>query len=53
MNEPEQERAEAPEEDGAASSGANLFLIYGLMLLALLVAIGIAAMIVWPFYKHR
>jgi hypothetical protein len=33
--------------------GPNLLLVYGLMLLALLVAIGLATLVVWPFYQHR
>ena len=34
-------------------SGPNLTLIYSLIALALLAAITIAAMIVWPFYVRR
>jgi hypothetical protein len=33
--------------------GPNLILIYGLMLFALLIAIGLATLVVWPFYQHR
>lgn len=33
--------------------GPNLLLVYGLMLFALLVAIGLATLVVWPFYQHR
>lgn len=33
--------------------GPNLFLLYGLFLLALLGAMAVAAMIVWPFYVRR
>jgi hypothetical protein len=31
----------------------NLWVVYGLMFLALLVAIGLATLIVLPFYQHR
>ncbi len=33
--------------------GINLWLIYGLIVLGLLVAIGLAALIVLPFYNRR
>jgi hypothetical protein len=36
-----------------APGGISLFLVYGLMLLALLIAIGLATLIVLPFYRHR
>jgi len=39
------------EEPG--SPGPNLILIYGLIALAMLVAIPVAAFIVLPFYNHR
>jgi hypothetical protein len=39
--------------EGAASSGLSLPLIYGLIALALAVAIGFALMIVFPFYLRR
>jgi hypothetical protein len=35
------------------SPGPNLILIYGLIALAMLVAIAVAAFIVLPFYNHR
>ena len=43
------------EEDPAerAPRGVNLAVVYGLMLLALLIAIGLATLIVLPFYQHR
>jgi hypothetical protein len=31
----------------------NLWVVYGLMAVALLVAIGLAMLIVLPFYQHR
>ena len=40
-----------PEE--TPNQGPNLVLIYSLIALALLGAIGIAAFIVFPFYRHR
>ena len=36
-----------------APRSINLWVVYGLMLLALLVAIGLATMIVLPFYQRR
>lgn len=35
------------------SSGPNLVLIYSLIALGFLIAIGCAALIVLPFYSHR
>jgi len=35
------------------SPGPNLILIYGLIALAMLVAVAVAAFIVLPFYNHR
>ncbi|MGA7110781.1 MAG: hypothetical protein WBV28_06145 [Terracidiphilus sp.] len=40
-----------PQEDGT-SRGANLVLIYSLLVGAMLAAMGIAALIVLPFYRH-
>ena len=40
-------------EDEDESDGPNLFLLYGLLALALLGAMAVAAMIVWPFYLRR
>jgi hypothetical protein len=44
-------------EDGGAGRGANegphLKLIYGLIFAAIVVAIGVATMIVLPFYQRR
>lgn len=48
--EPRQTQAE---EDDAPSKGPNLVLIYSLIALALLAAIGFAALIVLPFYNRR
>lgn len=42
MSEPEPERG-----------GVNLKLIYSLIALAMLVALGLAAVIILPFYLHR
>ena len=39
--------------NGTESKGPNLVLLYCLLALALLAAMGFAAMIVWPFYKAR
>ncbi len=38
---------------GKAPRSLNLWVVYGLMFLALLVAIGLATMIVLPFYHRR
>ncbi len=40
-------------QDDPPSGGPNLVLIYCLMFLAFLVAVGCAAMIVLPFYHRR
>ena len=32
---------------------SNLFVLYGLLALALLAAMAFAAMVVWPFYLRR
>lgn len=39
--------------DDTPNSGPNLTLIYSLIVLALLAAIGVATLIVLPFYNHR
>jgi hypothetical protein len=39
-----------PEEE---SKGPNLILLYSLLALALFVAIGFAALVVWPFYLRK
>ena len=41
------------EEEAPQPKGTNLILLYTLVALALLGAMAIAAMIVWPFYQHR
>jgi len=43
---------EAPEEE-AESKGPNLFLLYSLLALAILAAMGFAAMIVYPFHLRH
>ena len=40
-------------EQKTAGKGPNLFLLYALLALGILAAMGVAAMIVWPFYKAR
>jgi hypothetical protein len=40
-------------EDGDPSPGPNLVVLYSLIALALAVAIGLAALIVLPFYQRR
>ena len=51
MNDPKAARAERDED--AKKGGPNLWLIYGLILLAMLVAIVVAAFIVFPFYQRH
>ena len=41
------------DEENRAQRGPNLVIAYGLILLALLLAIVVAVLIVWPFYKAR
>jgi hypothetical protein len=41
------------EEDDARAQGPNLVIAFSIMALALLAAIAVAALIVWPFYKAR
>jgi hypothetical protein len=40
-------------QENQQSTGPNLFLLYSLLFLALAVAIGLAMMIVYPFYIRR
>lgn len=40
-------------DDQRAHSGPNLVLVYSLLALALLAAIGIAVLIVLPFYRRH
>ncbi len=49
------ERGTQPERDGAEDEarGANLTLIYSLVGLALVAAVAIALLIVFPFYLRR
>jgi hypothetical protein len=55
MSEPERGAEVGPEKDDGPekNSGPNLVLLYSLLAFALLAAMGVAAMIVWPFYKAR
>jgi hypothetical protein len=41
------------EEDEPESKGPNLFVLYGILALGLLAAMGFAAMVVYPFYLRR
>lgn len=50
MNEPEVPEAHDEDQGG---SGPNLVLMYSLIALALVAAIGFAVMIVLPFYHRR
>jgi len=49
-------RSEIEQQDGSkdeSTKGPNLTLLYGLIVLALAAAIGLAALIVRPFYLRR
>jgi hypothetical protein len=41
------------EVEESEPKGPNIILLYILLALALLAAMGFAAMVVFPFYKHR
>lgn len=47
------QKTEQASDVDRAPQGPNLLLVYGWMLVALLVAIGLATLIVLPFYRHR
>jgi len=54
MSDPERRiSAESRDEERPHSPGPNLVLAYSLIAIALLVAIAMAALIVWPYYKAR
>jgi hypothetical protein len=53
MSEPERPRAQPDDGSNRESSGPNLKLIYGLIALALALAIGFAALVVLPFWQRR
>jgi hypothetical protein len=42
-----------PNQNGPNQTGPNLVVMYTLIAVALVVAIGLAMLIVWPFYQHR
>lgn len=47
------DRRDESESSNDHPQGPNLKLLYGLIALALLIAIGLAIMIVLPFYQRR
>jgi hypothetical protein len=51
-SEPDEHKSESPESDGP-SKGPSLILMYSLIALAMLLALGCAALIVLPFYERR
>ena len=53
MNEHEEREGDSRVPDADRGEGPNLKLIYSLIALALAAAIGIAVMIVLPFYQRR
>jgi len=52
MSEPER-RLETPGEEDGQSKGPSLMVLYSLLALALAAAIGLALLIVLPFYHRR
>jgi hypothetical protein len=54
MNDPNRPETDSKDAgDDETAQGPNLVLLYSLIALALAVAIGLAVMIVWPFYIRR
>jgi hypothetical protein len=53
MSEPERRDGADTAADSGRSQGPNLKLIYSLIALALLLAMGLASLIVLPFYRSR
>ena len=53
MSELERRPKPPGEEEDGQNKGPNLALIYGLLVLALAAAIGLALLIVFPFYHRR
>ncbi|HTX76550.1 MAG TPA: hypothetical protein VMD29_10125 [Terracidiphilus sp.] len=54
MSEPDRPVTTTEENDAdKAPRGVNLVVIYGVMVFALLLAIGLATLIVLPFYHRR
>ena len=47
------ETGSASDREEQPRKGVNLALIYGLIALAMLAAIALAALVVTPFYRHR
>ena len=50
---PDDKNDREQEPSGPNQNGPNLVVMYALIVLALVVAIGFAALIVWPFYQNR
>ena len=54
MSEPERLQSNSEDDqEGGASQGPNLTLIYSLVALAFAAAIGLALLIVMPFYRRH
>jgi hypothetical protein len=49
----QEHRPTVADEDDPEPQGPNLFVLYALLALALLAAMGFAWLIVLPFYHHR
>jgi hypothetical protein len=50
---PLRDRGQANDADEDSSNGPNLKLIYSLIALAIVLALGLASLIVLPFYQRR
>jgi hypothetical protein len=53
MNDETRRSPEDPDDPEERGHGPNLALIYGLIALAMLAAIAVAALVVLPFYHRR
>ena len=53
MSETNRTAPQTDQDEETPGRGPNLALIYGLIVLAMIAAIAIAAFVVLPFYKHR
>jgi hypothetical protein len=53
MNDEARRGPEGKDEPEERSSGPNLVVVYGLIALAMLAAIAVAALVVLPFYHRR
>lgn len=52
MNRPEKQEPERTDSDQPEQTGPSLALLWGLVLLALIIAAGLAWLIILPFYRR-